>query len=147
MSDRSDLEKFFPLQEVELADPNERTRKMRKQQHNPYDFTEEEIKVLRSSSAIPQSAKDRFSRRAASVGTETSVMMKVAARYRAEVEMRRQEIALDDLDGKITDVAKANQNAIMATSEIKRIARERDALKEENLRLKALPSMAVFSED
>lgn len=147
VSDQTDLEKFFPLQEVELADPNERQRRMSRKQHNPYDLSDEEIKLLRASSAIPDSVKQRYSRRASSVGAETTLMMKLAARTRAEVELKRQDLELDKLDGKLTDLGEANKNAIVAHSEVKRIAQERDELKEENLRLKSLPSMAVFSED
>lgn len=147
MSDQTDLEKFFPLQEVELADPNERTRKMRKQQHNPYDLTEDEKAFAKSSSRIPDEVREFMARQQDNVGVEVGYYRKVAARAKAIADARLAVRFLAEVDGEATELAEANKNAIIAHSEVKRIAQERDALMEENLRLKSLPSMAVFSED
>lgn len=147
VSDQTDLEKFFPLQEVELADPNERQRRMSRKQHNPYDLTEDEKAFAKSSSRIPDEVREFMARQQDNVGVEVGYYRKVAARAKAIADARLAVRFLAEVDGELTDVAEANRNAIMATSEVKRIAQERDALKEENLRLKALPSMAVFSDD
>lgn len=146
MSDQTDLEKFYPLQEVELADPNER-KKLMKRKAGRFELSDEAKAWGKSSSAVPDSVK-RYMSRKHDTGPEMFEYFTYAARLmRAEAEVKLAARFLAEVDGELTDVAEANKNAIQASSEVKRIAQERDRLQEEVLRLKSLPSMAVFSED
>jgi len=148
VSDQTDLEKFFPLTEVELADPNERQRKMsRKQQHNPYAFTEEEKKYLRSSSHLHPEIKSSLPRNLDAVGIHTMSHRKLTAAYKAEADALEALRRRQTLNGEITDVAEVRQKLISSERNERQAAQIIDDQRREIERLKTLPSMAVFSED
>lgn len=147
MSDTSDLEKFFPLQEVELADPNERQRRMSRKQHNPYDFTDDEKKYLRSSSHIHPEIKSSLPRNLDAVGIHTMAHRKLTAAYKAEADALEALRRRQTLNGEITDAADALQKLSASERNERQAAQIIDDQRREIERLKTLPSMAVFSED
>ena len=80
----------------------------RKDQPNPYDLTEEEIRAL-GSTRIPDEVKGFIARRQGSIGVETMALRKVAARAQAEVEAIRATRALSAEHGDLADLAEAKE--------------------------------------
>lgn len=80
----------------------------KKDQPNPYDLTEDEVKAL-GSTRIPDKVRAFVARRQGSIGTETMALRKVAARAQAEVEAIRQIRALSVEHGRLADLEEAKQ--------------------------------------
>lgn len=146
MSNKSDLEAFFPLQEVELADPNERTRKMRKKD-NQYDLTADEKAFLKSASSVPEEIRQRVARQHDHVGLKVSMYRKLAAQWTAEANAIMAGRELDKAHGEAADAEGWKNRALTAESREKNATRLLEEKDRKIEHLTAAPSMAVFSED
>lgn len=111
------------------------------------DLTDGEKTFLSSSSRVPEEIKRFMAHQKDNVAEEISVYRKVAARAKAKADALVAVRYLAEVEGELTDLAEARKNAIMAHSEVKELRQENDHLRDELIRVKAMPSMAVFSED
>jgi hypothetical protein len=114
---------------------------------NELDLTEGEKQFLTSSSRVPEEIKRFMAHQKDNVGEEINAYRKVALKAKAKADAMLAVRFLSEVEGEMTDLAEANKKAIMAHSEVKQARQEIDALREENLRLRVSPSMAVSSED
>ena len=118
----------------------------KKDQPNPYDLTEDEVKAL-GSTRIPDEVRAFVARRQGSIGTETMALRKVAARAQAEVEAIRQTRALSVEHGHLADLAEAKQRITTLERRAQALEATATAKDAEIRRLTAGPAAVVHSDD
>lgn len=118
----------------------------KKDQPNPYDLTEDEVKAL-GSTRIPDEVRAFVARRQGSIGTETMALRKVAARAQAEVEAIRQTRALSVEHGRLADLEEAKQRIVTLERRAQALEATATAKDAEIRRLTAGPAAVVHSDD
>lgn len=114
---------------------------------NEFDLTEDEKQFAAASSRVPEEIKKFMAHQKDNVGVEISYYRKVAMRAKTRADALLSVRMLAEVEGEMADLAEARKRVIISERNERQAAEVIEAQSKELERLRALPSMAVFSED